>query len=143
MKTILFFLFISLIGFSQNRTSSVAMQIEYGIYSYFEDSLGITPRETATDCDCVYTVKSTFWTFINNKERKSPTLDTDILDWLDEDHFVKKIESINKESISKFKGMTKTVYLTVDIERRWIVPNPIGMDWKIRYDYTITIYLDR
>jgi hypothetical protein len=51
LKKILFLLFTSLIGFSQNRTTSVAMQIEYGIYRYFEDSLGIQPRDTFSDCD--------------------------------------------------------------------------------------------
>lgn len=141
MKPIFYFLFASASLFAQNRETSVAMQIEYGIYAYLEDSLGIKPAESPSDCDCAYTISSTFWTFVSNKERKSPTLDTDVLDWIDDSQFEERIKELNQQSVSKFRGMSDSVFVTVDIKRRWILPNPIGFDWKIRYDYDITLYL--
>lgn len=135
-------LLISSLGFTQNRETSVALQIEYGVYSYFEDSLGMKQIDEKSDCDCVYIISSTFWTFISNKEKKSPTLDEDILNWIDEDQFVNKIEQINRDEISKFKGFSNTVHLTVDIKRKRIIFNPLHFNWIVRYDYDITIYLD-
>lgn len=142
MKNYLFILlFFNLIGFSQNRETSLAIQIQYGIYSYMNDSLGILESDSIPECECSYYIDTKFHTFINKKEKNSPTLDTDILDWVDGDEFEKDIEIINKNSTSKFKGKTNSMYVTVDIKRLWIRYNIFRFKWKIKYLLTITYNL--
>lgn len=140
LKILIFFILSNNL-FCQNRETASALQIKYGVCSYLEDSLGIITSDSVSKCDCVYTAENNFHTFINKDELNSNTLDSDLLDWVDEDDLNLKINYLNDNVTSKFKDKTNSMFVEVDIKRLWIRFNIFRLKWKVKYSLIVTFTL--
>lgn len=142
MKILITYLLLStLVGLSQNRETSFALQIQYGIYSFMNDSLGIQESDSLINCGCDYYFKTKFSTTINKDEKDSPTLDSDLLDWVDDETTQKIINKINQDVTSNFRGKTKSIFVEVDVRRLWIRYNIFKLKWKVKYNLTVRFNL--